>query len=96
MHHERTEIELKVEHLKLALGKAFSEWLQAGGDAVEQARLLTVYHQLIHQLYDLGWDDMLPIELELPYHLMPAIYLERNAPYISENWSGKPADTQPK
>lgn len=45
---------------------------RARGDSDEkQWKIDLEYHTTMKKLYDLGWDDILDIDAELPEHLMP-------------------------
>lgn len=46
----------------------------------KQRQIVEEYRATMDQLYELGWDDILDIEAELPEHLMPEEYTKRHPP----------------
>jgi len=68
-----------LRQLQIKLGGLAVEWrgLHHRGDE-KQNDIVTQYHETMKRLYELGWDDILDIDAELPDKLMPQEYLRRH------------------
>jgi hypothetical protein len=65
------------------LGELAARWRGSRKDGLVQE-----YHTTMQQLYDLGWDDDIDMDGELPDELMPEEYLKRNNRSKNPNGDG--------
>jgi hypothetical protein len=64
----------ELNRLQSHLGHLAAEWRGALGGAERQRAIVQDYHATMRRLYELGWDDILDIDAELPRDLMPEEY----------------------
>ncbi len=69
----RTEVQL----LETQLGRLAMRW-RAVGTPELQAEIAREYHAAVRRLYELGWDDVIGVDSQLPEESMPSEYLERH------------------
>ena len=82
MSHEKDKIgyptDPKLRQLEFRLGDLVGEWRGSFDSSLKQEQIVQEYHSTMQLLYDLGWDDILDAESELPDQLMPPEYLRRH------------------
>jgi len=69
----------ELRSLQAYLGTLAGMWRHARrtNDHQRQHELVQAYHATLARLYELGWDDGLDIDAELPDRLMPEEYFHR-------------------
>ncbi len=76
----------EIEQLKRDLDDAVGDW-RSHSSQEQDEKALQKYHAIVDRLYQLGWDDTLEYQLELPHHLMPEEYQKRHPkPERPERW----------
>lgn len=85
-----------IDKLELDLSHLAMKWRGADerGSKDEAAKFVQEYHDVMGQLWQLGWDGagLLP-DSELPDRLMPTYFLEYWAKKDEEYWAKKNKDT---
>jgi hypothetical protein len=74
-----------LQKLEISLGHLAAEWRGSFNDPEIQDSIVRQYHVAVQRLYELGWNEIIDIESELPEELMPREYLDLNPPFYSPN-----------
>jgi hypothetical protein len=72
-----SSLEREMQQLQDHLGDLLGLWVRSYEDPEKQDAVVQEYHVTLKRLFALGWNDVLAIEDELPYELMPSEYLRR-------------------
>jgi len=62
------------------LGRLAMQWRAARTPEL-QTEIAREYHAAVRRLYELGWDDVIDVDSQLPEESMPSEYLERHPPF---------------
>lgn len=68
----------EMNQLQGHLGDLAADWRDVARGLDGQDQIVREYHATMERLYELGWDDVLDVEAELPDYLMPGEYLRRH------------------
>ncbi len=70
-----------LKKLEFSLGHIAAKWRTAPPNSPERERIRDEYHNVIKELYALGWDAEVDVESELPKEYMPDEY-KRRRPHL--------------
>jgi hypothetical protein len=76
------------DYLLSRLGHLAYRWRGSSSNPELQEQIVLQYHATVQALYELGWDDIIDIDSELPEPLMPERYLMRNPSFYNPHWNG--------
>jgi hypothetical protein len=83
-----------IRQLQFKLGELAATF----GTTPNPTQIVEEYKQAVSQLYQLGWDGIIPFDCELPDPYMPEEYLRRNPeaaiPIKNEDWLSAPPPAQ--
>ncbi|MBX3082227.1 MAG: hypothetical protein KF716_11395 [Anaerolineae bacterium] len=83
----------EIQQLEISLSLLASRWRGSFNEPEIQDELVQEYRKTVQRLYELGWDDVIGIESQLPEEFMPMDYVQRNpafySPTINMTWKTK-------
>ncbi len=88
-------VSARIDHLIATLSNLAALWAGAYGDDDLQAAYAHEYHAAVAELFELGWDERLTLECELPRQLMPEIYLQRHPDFDHDVFVPRNASAHP-